>query len=245
MKSWRTVLIVVVVVVAVFLFLVPRNRQPPSYGPEDYPWGVKALPEGRSEVFGLTLGPAGAQGPGAPVSTLADAIKRFGKAPVLGLFESRSGKLSLEAYYNELTLGPLSAKVILGLVADHAMLEAMRQRATDRKRMDSGDNRYHLAPADYRRARSLPIGSLTYIPYVDLDESMVEHRFGRPAERIQTAKGVHHLLYPGTGLDLILNDEGKEVLEYVAPADFERLRGPLLEAGQRQKHPAKRPAPGN
>jgi len=231
-KSWRVVLILVVIVGALFLFLVPRNHRPPQYGPEVYPWGVHALPKGRSEVFGLTLGPLTTGRGDGGASSLADAIKRFGKAPVLGLFESRSGKLSLEAYYNELTLGPLSAKVVLGLHAEHAMLEAMRKRAPDRKRMESGDNRYRLSAADVARAHSLPIGSLTYIPYVDLDESMVEHRFGRPAERIQTAKGVHHLLYPELGLDLILNDEGKEVLEYVAPGDFERLRQPLLKTGQ-------------
>ncbi|MEJ2508758.1 MAG: hypothetical protein P8009_04630 [Gammaproteobacteria bacterium] len=233
MKNWHIVLIVAVVILALVLFFVPRNYRPPQYSQSDYPWSVHPVAGGRSEVFGLTLG----------ASTLGDADKRFGKAPVLGLFESRSGKLSLEAYYQELTLGPLSAKVVLGLAADKAMLEAMRQNATDRKRVDSGDNRYILSAADHARARSLPIASLTYIPYVDLDESMVDHRFGRPAERMETAAGVHHLLYPKLGLDLILNDNGKEVLQYVAPRDFERVRAPLIEAARRYREKLKQPAP--
>ena len=233
MKNWHIVLIVVVVVLAVVLFLVPRNAKPPHYRQSDYPWSVHPVAGGRSEVFGLTLG----------ASTLADADKRFGKAPVLGLFESRSGKLSLEAYFNELTLGPLSAKVVLGLEADKATLRAMRQHATDRKRVESGDDRYILSAADHARAGSLPITSLTYIPYVDLDESMVDHRFGRPAERLETAKGIHHLLYPRLGLDLILNDDGKEVLQYVAPSDFERLRQPIVEAARRYREKLKPPDP--
>jgi hypothetical protein len=38
---------------------------------------------------------------------------------------------------------------------------------------------------------------------------------------------VEHFLYPAKGLDLILDRKGKEVLQYVAPRDFARLREPL------------------
>lgn len=224
MKTWRIVLIIVVAVVALVFLVLPRNHQPRHYRAADYPWGVHALSDGRSEVFGLTLGSSTT----APASTLADAMKRFDSAPELGLFESRAGKLSLEAYYGELTLGELSAKMVLTLSADAQTLNGMRTRAVDRKRVESGDNRYVLSSDDYRRAAALPIASITYIPYVDLNESIVERHFGTPAERVATAKGVEHLLYPKLGLDILLSDHGKDVLQYVAPRDFGRLRMPLL-----------------
>jgi hypothetical protein len=33
------------------------------------------------------------------------------------------------------------------------------------------------------------------------------------------------------GLDIVVNEDGKEVLQYVAPRDFERLATPLRDAG--------------
>jgi hypothetical protein len=52
-------------------------------------------------------------------------------------------------------------------------------------------------------------------------------RFGAPAERIRQGETLEHFLYPARGLDIVLDSKGKEVLQYVAPADFARLRAPL------------------
>ena len=41
--------------------------------------------------------------------------------------------------------------------------------------------------------------------------------------------GVVHWLYPVKGLDVVVREEGKEVLQYVAPREFERLARPLVE----------------
>jgi hypothetical protein len=41
------------------------------------------------------------------------------------------------------------------------------------------------------------------------------------------AAGVEHWLYPEKGLDLMLNDSGKEVLQYVAPREFATLARPF------------------
>jgi len=38
-----------------------------------------------------------------------------------------------------------------------------------------------------------------------------------------------HWLYPAIGLDLTVNDKGKEVLLYVKPADFSRVTAPLQD----------------
>jgi hypothetical protein len=59
---------------------------------------------------------------------------------------------------------------------------------------------------------------------------MITQRFGQPAERIKAGTTFEHLLYPDRGLDIRLDTEGKEVLQYVAPRDFTRIREPLLKA---------------
>ena len=60
-----------------------------------------------------------------------------------------------------------------------------------------------------------------------MDEAIILQRFGTPAERIRQGETLEHFLYPDKGLDLVLDSKGKEVLQYVAPADFARLRAPL------------------
>jgi hypothetical protein len=57
--------------------------------------------------------------------------------------------------------------------------------------------------------------------------AVILQRFGAPAERIRQGETLEHFLYPAQGLDIVLDSKGKEVLQYVAPADFARLRAPL------------------
>ena len=48
--------------------------------------------------------------------------------------------------------------------------------------------------------------------------------------RIHVSEKRVHLLYPDKGLDVVVDSEGKELLQYVAPKDFALLREPLLKA---------------
>ena len=69
---------------------------------------------------------------------------------------------------------------------------------------------------------------LTYLPKTDLEPKVVGKRFGEPAEKIAEPGGrVEHWLYPDKGLDIVMDKQAKEVLQYVAPKDFARLRAPL------------------
>jgi hypothetical protein len=183
-----------------------------------YPWQITLLPDGGSRVFGITLND----------TQLGQAQSVLGAHFDAGLFENPDGSLSLEIFYNEVTLGGLSGKFILTLAASQDLLEAMRERAVGQKRTDSGALRYRLAKTEQQNMLKLPISAISYIPYVDLDEEMVQQRFGTPLDRIVVAEGKRHLLYPDKGLDLLLDNDGKELLQYVAPRDFSRLLQPLL-----------------
>jgi len=87
----------------------------------------------------------------------------------------------------------------------------------------STTRRATLAPADEAAALAAPIRGLAFIPGAQLDEAVILERFGQPAERIRVNAHQEHLLYPGKGLDLVLDSKGRELLQYVAPARFEAL----------------------
>jgi hypothetical protein len=78
-------------------------------------------------------------------------------------------------------------------------------------------------------ADKLRVKAVSVIPTVNLDEATIVQRFGQPGERIQVSEKRVHLLYPEKGLDVVVDGDGKELLQYVAPRDFALLREPLLK----------------
>ena len=63
-----------------------------------------------------------------------------------------------------------------------------------------------------------------------LDEATLIERFGTPGERLPVSSERVHLLYADKGLDIVVDAQGKELLQYVPPRDFARLREPLRQA---------------
>jgi hypothetical protein len=85
---------------------------------------------------------------------------------------------------------------------------------------------------DVARLRTLPIGSLTYLPSLHVEEPIFLKRFGQPAQRIREKdSGLVHWLYPQHGLDITLGG-GKPLLQYVPPRDFDKLALPLQKNGE-------------
>lgn len=192
---------------------VPRQE-------EDLPWRIEILPDGASRVFGLIPGR----------STLADARRRIGPDPLVALLIAPGESGAVEAYYDSVSAGFVMGKMVLSFDTSLAWREEMLQRARKAEYMKSTTRQVELASEDLARIETTPIAAITFIPSAQLDEQVVSQRFGTPAERIRSAEGKEHFLYPEKGLDLLLDAEGKELLQYVAPRDFAKLRAPLLEA---------------
>ena len=214
------VVIARVVVLGMLLFSISACKQVDDQPKEDiYPWQITIQPDGKLRVFGIILNQ----------STLNDATALFRRDYNIGLFETANQPLSLEAYFNEVTMGGISGKFVMTLEASQDELVALLQNAVKRKVLESGAKRYTLKAETSAALAQKRITSLSYIPYINLDEGIIRKRFGEPAERIIVDQKRQHLLYPELGLDLLLDEEGKELLQYVAPAEFEQLRQPLLE----------------
>ena len=216
---WPVLLLsIVAVVVAV---LLPGG--PPPEPPHDLPWQIEALPNGNSRVFGIELGR----------SSLGDLEQQLKEPAEISLFVSDSGERTVEAYFNSVMLSGIKARFVATLDFDEATLQGLFDRGARIETLAVGRRKVTLSDDDLPRVYRTAVVALTYLPRIDLEPEVLRKRFGEPAERIAEPGGkVEHWLYPGKGLDLVVDAEGKEILQYVPPRLFERLARPLRKLNQ-------------
>ncbi|HEY0721663.1 MAG TPA: hypothetical protein VGE50_10485 [Gammaproteobacteria bacterium] len=216
-----SVLLFTLLILAVAIFL-PSGRQPAS-GPGDYPWNVTVDSEGFNTVFGITVGR----------SEVRQAAELIRDPAEVSMFVAADGKQSVEVYFDRVAIGEFYAKMVLGVALDAATLQGMYERGVRISSLAGSVRKVELHPEDLARINDSVIASLTYIPSANLDAAVIRKRFGEPAHRLKERdSGLVHWLYPAIGLDLAVNDEGKEVLLYVKPAEFERVTAPLQEKAE-------------
>ena len=209
MKHPLAIALAVTLVLAAGFFLIPSPRDSATL--TDLPWQVERHPDGTSTVFGITLGSA----------PLREAQEKFGVAEGIALFVSPDGEKSLEAYFGNVTLGPLRAKIIATVQADAEQLERWSGLARDRQATRSGAAKLVLPDRLKAAALEYPLASLTYIPaYAGLDEQAIEGYFGSPARRQRVDAGTVQWFYPDIGVDVLIDADGKEVFQYRPPRDF-------------------------
>ena len=178
------------------------------------PWEIERLPDGATRVFELVPGR----------STLADAALRFGPSVEVALFESPDGSVVAEAYYRKASPGGLTGRLVLSLQLDDAVLAALKDNSTERKRLRTGNVRLEIAAGDAGRMRDAVVRGMTFVPTADLDEEIVLARFGEPEERVTIDHNTAHWFYRSRGLAIVLERSGKDLLQYVHPDDFEWVR---------------------
>lgn len=199
-------------------FFMPGKRD----GQRNLPWQIEHPAPDTTRVFGLTLG----------TSTAAEAEQHFREAGKPSLFRSPAGQLAAEMFFEQVELAGLKARIVIGIAVPAGELQAMYERGLRVSGTGSG-KKITPAPDDVARLRTLPIGSLTYMPAVRLEEEIIGKRFGQPAQRIrEKGSGAVHWLYPQHGLDITPGGEEKPVLQYVPPKEFDRLLQPLLANGE-------------
>jgi len=221
MKAFALFLLALLALLALPLLLPSGDESRLTLPEQGLPWQVERLPDGATRVFGLV--------PGRSTLAAARALRR--EAPAVALIVAPGDGGSLEAYYESFAIGALGGKLVLTLASSEEERVAMLTRARKAEYMESTTRRITLAAEDLQAADARAIIGIAFIPAANLDERTVIERFGAPAERIPGGEQREHFLYPDQGLDLQLDGKGKEVLQYVAPADFERLlRAPLRAA---------------
>lgn len=222
MLKWVTYGVVVVLVVLLAPLVWLFSSHDPTSTPEQHaepvlPWQITPLEDGYARVFGLIPGQ----------STLQQAIDRFGIDMSVALVVPPQTRGSLEAYFETAHAGFITGKAIVKVDLTDEQIASLRERAIKVEFMESATRKHTLHPEDQQWARQQPIQVIAFIPSVDLDAQVIVDRFGQPAERIATSPQVEHFLYPQLGLDITLDAQGKELLQYVAPREFALLSQPL------------------
>jgi len=188
----------------------------------DLPWHIGHPNTDTIEVFGVTLGKTNTD----------EAEQHFKEAANPILFKSPTGQLVAEIFFEQVNLAGLKARIVLSIKAPDSELQAMFERGL-RMNVTGSGKEITLTPEDAAKLFEMPISSLTYMPLVRLQDAVFSKRFGRPQLRIREKKsGVVHWLYPQDGLDIALGGEEKPLLQYVPPADFDKLVDPLLANGE-------------
>lgn len=214
-------LIAFVIAALVIPFFIPSGGKTEGVDPNsNLPWQIVLDGQGGSSVFGLKPG----------VSTLAEVRQRFGSEMELAIVAEPNEVGMLEGYYSAVSLGFVMAKLIVTVDAKNEVIIAMRDRALRAKHMDSTTRKITLNADDVVAADQMLVKAISVIPTVNLDEATVIQRFGQPGERVEISEKRVHLLYPQQGLDVVVDGNGKELLQYVAPRNFASLREPLRAA---------------
>lgn len=183
------------------------------------PWRIEVDGSG-TRVFGIRPGQ----------STLSEVVASLGPELEVAIIAAPQEAGSLEAYYERLNLGFVSARMILTVDAPESLISEMRQRAPRAEYMESATRKIALSSVDRERVGDLPVRAVSVIPSVNLDEATLVSRFGPPAERLVVSDKRVHLLYPQFGLDVVVDQEGRELFQYVAPDRFAALREPLVQS---------------
>jgi hypothetical protein len=220
LKSILLFVAIVVVLLAAPLLFISDDGKRVEQPSEGLPWQIDVLADGTTRVFGLMPG----------LSTLDDARVRFGPDAQIALIIAQGETGSVEAYYESVKAGFVTGKMILALETSLAQRENMLKRAIKAEFMESATRRITLADTDLQELGKAKLSAIAFIPSANLAEDIVLQRFGVPAERVRSSEQTEHFLYPERGLDLRLDAKGKELLQYVAPREFARLRDPLFAA---------------
>ena len=214
MRRFLPTFLIIILVLAIYPFL---GKDQDSVGVVGLPWQIEILPDGSTRVFGVN--------PGS--STLGQAAARLGDDMELAVIAAPGEAGGLEMYYGHYRAGLLSARLVLAADMDADTLKQMRENAASTEVLQSGARKHVLSEEDYQAAYQAAISSIAFIPSTNLDHDMIINRFGEPDEIITSGEQTRHYLYAAKGLDVIVNNDARDVLQYVAPNEFSRLREPL------------------
>lgn len=213
----RTGLIAVLLLTAT-LFLVagllPEESSPPA---THAPWDITLSPTGNSQLLGITLGE----------SRLREAQILWQEAAEITLFLADESSAKVEAYFQQIAMGGVRARVVAEVGVEESQLQQIIDQGARISTQGDGSRKITLDGEGITIVEESPIISLTYLPKANLSAETLQRRFGPPAETLVMESGVEHWLYPLSGLDIAISEEGKEVFQYVSPHQFERLSVPL------------------
>ena len=169
------------------------------------PWNAHYDNAGKLHALGLTV----------HESTLEDAMKLYGKDVEVKLFSKMDEtQKSLEAYFPVIYIGSIKAALTLKLEVSQAQLDHAFNNGKTITVTTTGEREVDLYNIDITSYFKTPISSLALIPKNNLTERGINLRFGEPDRKEIQSDGLPHWFFDKRGLELILDKEGPEALQY-------------------------------
>ncbi len=147
-------------------------------------------------------------------STLAESMRLFGSEVEASLFEDKDQKQTLEVFFSSTKVGGISAKVILNLVLNNQQFDYLRSHIKETEVMPTGNKKTIFNQTGESSMFGLTISALTFIPSADLSPDTLLGLFKKPARVEPLEESVEYWYYPDKGLRIIVDAEGKEILEF-------------------------------
>ena len=172
----------------------------------DLPWNSFRDDQGRVHALGLVIGQ----------STLRDAMARYGKDVEIKEFTNEDLQpASVEAYFPSIYIVSIKSPLILRLKVSPQRMQALLEEAPGVRATPSGDKEVLLSDFQARSLLDAPIEAITLPVSKDLPKEAILKRFGQPTHiRKNPADNTERWIYPEKGLEIIVDPDGKEVLEW-------------------------------
>lgn len=169
------------------------------------PWNSAFDEQGKLHVLGITL----------QKTTLREAMDIYGKDVELRLFTDHDGSnKTAEAYFPTVFIGSIKAAIAVRLIASPEELEAVYNRGAKISPTGSGAKEIKMSSDDNLAFLDKTIASITLIPRNNLTQRAIDMRFGEPDYKQKQDDQLDHWFYKQRGLELIIDPEGPEALQY-------------------------------
>ena len=173
--------------------------------PQQLPWNASFDQAGKLHALGITV----------PDSTLQDVIDLYGKDVEVKIFSlADESEKSLEAYFPTIYIGTIKAALALRLNATPEAIEQAYSNGKKTNLTSSGAREVELYSHDVTSFLHTKISSVTLVPRKSLDETAISKRFGKHDIKELQTDGLEHWFFYDLGLELILDKEGPEALQY-------------------------------
>ena len=172
-----------------------RFESQPGY----MPWNIDIVQNDNIRVFGVTLGKTRIQDANQILSSFADTR----------LIKNDNG-LQLIAFYDELNLSGLIAKVELLYDLDKTKLAELEKSAIQ----DNELNSMHLPEDIEMDLLTTVVSGLIYKPAVDFEIDIILQRFGPAASEDRINENVERWTYPDIGLEIVIDKQGPDQFIY-------------------------------
>ncbi len=212
----KLALIIVSLVSLLTFALFYLTSQKPNEQQLELPWQVMVHDPMHSEVFGIVLNK----------TNLEQGRAHFGQLDGIALYRKKDGIFTLEAYFGKVTIGPFGARMIATLDASQQELEQMVQDTVKRMSTKEGGLKWTLTQQKQAEQGLRKIKSLTFMPsYRGMDQDFIRERFGEPGRREVVEEAAELWFYPEQGVRIMVDNDGNDLFEYLAPADFKLSYG--------------------